>query len=203
MNDNELAGWLLAHGGPAIRFRTTTELLAEASAGDLVHLEEDLLASPSVKEWLERLTPPLSEADLRRMPARGAAFENMKQIHHANDFAFENIMGKLVQYGSRAGMPVFDERTRPWREWLKAATNEPGRNGVSAFLIDLVASFLWMAGYRDGAVRQHVSERLERIAAFAEERRYDIYIDQDTYPGFPASYRKHKLIDQAAWLLRS
>ena len=57
MNDTDLAAWLLEHGGPAVRYRTATELLL-GQPPNLARVEEDLLASPAVGAWLNRLAPP-------------------------------------------------------------------------------------------------------------------------------------------------
>ena len=45
-DDGSLTSWLLAHGGPAIRYRTATDLLDAPTGPDLTKLVADLLASP-------------------------------------------------------------------------------------------------------------------------------------------------------------
>ena len=84
----QLGRGLFEHGGPAIRYRTAAELMDRETGIDLPQLAEELLASPSVTRWLERLRPETG----------------FMQLHSSKPTAFENAMGKLTQLGCRAGM---------------------------------------------------------------------------------------------------
>ena len=53
--DVRVAEWLLASGGPIIRYRVATELLADRGNMDRAQLGRDLLACPEVKRWLTNL----------------------------------------------------------------------------------------------------------------------------------------------------
>ncbi len=195
MNDRELLEWLLENGGPAIRYRTATELL-DVSSSDAAKLADELIESPLVREWLERLGPPLQPEKLGNLPESARWFAVTQQIHHSRNTAYENVMGKLVQLGCRAGMPAFDARTAPWRAWLADAADGPPEPKFGLFRQRIVANFLVMAGYDDeAAVRGQVLRRLEMVADFARRREYDIYIDQDTYPGYPKSFRPKPLVN--------
>ena len=91
---DSVAEWLLANGGPIIRYRVATELLADRGDIDRAQLRRDLLACPEVKRWL---------ANLGQGP-----------IHHSCDTSAENSLGKLLEYGVVAGMADVDEKVRPF-----------------------------------------------------------------------------------------
>jgi hypothetical protein len=195
MDDRELSRWVFDNGGPAIRYRTATELLSDSSI-DVGKLAGKLIESPLVTEWLERLGPPLQPEALRNLRESVRRHLMMDQIHSSRNTAYENVMGKLVQLGCRAGMPAFDAKTAPWRSWLEDATERAAEPPFGLFRQRIVASFLMMAGYHDeAAVSRHVRGLLETVADLARQRDYDIYIDQDTYPGYPKSFRPKPLIN--------
>jgi len=74
-----LTEWLLENAGPVIRYRTATELLNDPTRIHLDRLRKDLLESPLVRRWLDRLVPG--------------------GIHSSQNTAFENPMNKLVDLG--------------------------------------------------------------------------------------------------------
>jgi hypothetical protein len=92
--DGPIAQWLLANGGPIIRYRVATELLVDRGDIDRAQLRRDLLACPEVKRWL---------ANLGQGP-----------IHHSCDTSAENSLGKLLEFGVAAGMADVDEKVRPF-----------------------------------------------------------------------------------------
>lgn len=180
MMDRELAEWLFENGGPAIRYRTATELLDNPASVDLDRLTANLLESPLVAKWLERLGPDMSYTG----------------IHHSKNTAYENAAGKLTQLGCRRGMPAFDCGMQPARNWLQREMESPSQREWGQFFRTIVASHLLRGGYcGDRAVREHIRRRLETLSDFASRGDYDIYIDQDTYPGFPKAFRRRPLID--------
>jgi hypothetical protein len=174
VTSSELKRWLLEHGGPVIRYRAATELLESPGGVDLDRLRADLLASPLVQRWLDRLVPGI--------------------LHHSKSTAFENAMGKLVDLGLRAGMAPLDQKAEPFREWFARETHSP--TGVfSLFYRSIVGSGLIRAGYRDDLLRDFWHSRLDVLSETAETFTYDIYIDQDTYGDYPNAYRQHHLVN--------
>ncbi|MHC4861117.1 MAG: hypothetical protein ACYTDY_13610, partial [Planctomycetota bacterium] len=167
-----LAARLLEEGGPVLRFRTARDILGEPIPSD------ELLASPLVRRWLDRLVPDTS----------------FTGIHNGVPTAFENAMGKLVQLGLRAGMAPLDERTRPFCEWLRRAPAPP----FAPFLRAIVACHLAAGGYGDDpVVAEVVRHRLELVSEFARERRYDIHVDRGEFRGIPKHFPDQPLIDPA------
>jgi hypothetical protein len=164
--------WLLEEGGPAIRYRTATELIDDPSGIDLDRLTTDLLQSSMVRQWLDRIGLP----------------GGLNSLHGSQPEAFENVCAKLCELGLRAGMlDEFDQKALSFRQHLAQGEDFWGR--------PLLASCLNWAGYGDDeAVRACLSERLEAMYKLAHSGDYDIYIDQDTFGDFPAAFRKKPLV---------
>lgn len=179
MTDREIVKWLLQNGGPSIRYRTATELLDDPDSVDLDRLAQDLLESPQVRVWLDRLLPDTSRTGL----------------HHSRNTAYENAIGKLVQLGCKRGMPAFDQRTQPFRSWLEDELEKPSVPFGLFFQI-LVAAFLAMAGYcRNQAVRALLTRRLQTLYQFTRRRDYSIYAERDAYSGIPKAFRGKPLVN--------
>jgi len=179
MNDRELAAWLVEKGGPAIRYRAATELLSEPDSVDVDRRRKELLESRLVELWLGRLVPDTSPTGL----------------HHSKNTAYENAMGKLTQLGCTMRMSAFDQRTLPFRRWLQNEVQTP-KQFFGPFYWTLLASLLAMAGYgEDEAVKKVLTRRLETLYELTHRGSYDLYVDQDTYPGFPKAFRNHPLIN--------
>ena len=98
----DLIDWLIRNAGPVIKYRTIVDVRDEQNVGIVGVVLKDLFASPLVKYWLSRLKPTV----------------DLKQLHSSNPDAYENVMGKLVQLGIRAGLQPFDNKTLPFRTWL-------------------------------------------------------------------------------------
>lgn len=187
MSSLDLDRWLLENGGPAIRYRTATELLAGRHDADPAALEQELLEWPMVQTWLERLEPNFA----------------FNALHGGKPNCFENTMGKLTQLGCRAGMPPLDEKIAPFLEWLAdtpANDDSQAEFVTRAYSQPIVAAFLMRAGYgEEQPVAAIAQRRLNTLYEFCRQGRYDIYVDMDTgspnYPAIPDSYRRHRLVD--------
>lgn len=195
MTESELDRWLFENGGPAIRYRTATELLPRPAAEDVRRLRADLLASPFVKTWLARLQPDFS----------------FNALHGAKPACFENTLGKLAQLGCHAGMPALDDKVSPFLDWL-ADRESAGEAGFvqRAYSQTIVAAFLACAGYGESQPVAAVAQRrLDTLYEFCRRGSYDIYVapiyvDPDSqssaYPAVPAAYRRYRLIDPALYV---
>jgi hypothetical protein len=167
--------WLLESGGPAIRYRTATELVDDpASLGiDVDRLTADLLESAMVRQWLDRIGLP----------------GNLNSLHSSRPEAFENVCAKLCELGLHAGMlDEFDHKMQPFRQHIML-------QGEDLWGRRLLASCLNWAGYGDRAIHACLSERLETMVQLARSGTYDIYIDQDTFGDFPSAFRKRPLVN--------
>jgi hypothetical protein len=180
MEQIELIEWLFENGGTAIRYRTAVEFLP--ADHNLDDLEDELLASPLVRRWLENLHPELG----------------FNQLHGAAPTTFESAMGKLTQLGCRRGMEPFDKKTEVFRHWFQEAVHELPAPSFSwtPFLRVLVGAFLSRAGYwEDSSLKDYLDYRLEVLYQFARQRRYDLHVDPAAYPGIPQPFRGRPLID--------
>jgi len=173
MRDDELVQWLFENGGPAIRYRTATELMGTSEGIDLEQLAEEVRASAMAQLWMGRLGTP------------GDLFS----FHGSHPDAFENVCAKLCELGLRAStMPDCEDRIRLFRRRLERADDFVGKS--------LVASCLNWVGYGgDQAVQACLARRLEDTYKLARAGVYDIYIDHDTFGDCPAAFRRRPLVD--------
>ena len=178
--DQDTLDWLLGNAGPIIRYRTRVELLKESDNRKVESLKKDLLSDSLVKLWLGYLHP-----DFRTHVMHGSRSE-----------AFENAMGKLYEFGLRKDIGALDEKTEPFRRWLAQQIDHPT---VLPFFRTLVAAFLSMTGYsEEDAVNTWILKRLETVYHSAKKGDFeDIYIPQDTFPGFPKAFRRKPLLNPA------
>jgi len=172
--------WLLENAEIPIRYNLLQKYRLQEEAFDL---QEMLVTVPEVQYWLGQL-------DHR------ASMGMVGNIHGSHDYRFENIMGKLIQLGLRAGMPALDERCAVYRQRLAeqvAKEREPGlsfKKLYSYYDYELIpAAFLALAGYSDPAVQQVRENRLELLYEFTKQQRYDIYIDGSKLPGVPKDWQ--------------
>ena len=178
MGQTEVLEWLYQNGGPAIRQRVCADL----GYPGRVHTLSNLLNSPLVMTWLERL--------------RGDFGFN--QLHGATPEAFENVMGKLTQLGLRAGIQPFDLRLRPYLDWFRQQADQAALSEFSwrPFLSMLAAPFLMRAGYfEERALIEYAAQRLETLYQFCRQGRYDIYVDPADFKGIPKAFRGRPLVD--------
>jgi hypothetical protein len=175
--------WLLAQGGPTIRYRTATELCAERGICNLAALQDALLTSATVGRWLANLGPNMSPS----------------QLHGSRPTCFENAAAKLALLGCHAGMAPLDERVASARQWLTArAASAPDWTDLDYYRM-LVAARLAALSYDDEGLRHVIRQRVSVLGAWARQGRYDIYVEQDTYGSFPTAFRKRSLVDPAIY----
>jgi hypothetical protein len=167
VNDNELIEWLLLNAGPSIRYRTAHELTG-AKQSELKKLKDELLESRPVKKWLDNLIPGT--------------------LHHSKNTAFENAMGKLVELGMHVGIPPFDKKIKPFREWLSQATDyQP--DVFSGFYKSLVTGALVRAGFtKDKKLRAFLHGRLASLYETTGKKKFNIYLTTAEKKGFSRKY---------------
>lgn len=177
----ESLNWLLKNSGPPIRYRTYTELLRKTSERKTELLKEDLLSSNLVQFWLNNLRPDFDK----------------NALHSGRSEAFENAMGKLYEFGLRKGVKALDKKTKPFRLWLAQQIRLPNEGYFPVFHRTIVATFLSMTGYaNEDAVKTMILKRLETIYPFAKKGDLkDVYVPQDSFPGFPKSFRNYPLLN--------
>ncbi len=161
------------------------ELLGESNTEKVNSLRKELLSEVLVRTWLGNLRPSFRPNDL----------------HHSKSEAYENVMGKLYDFGLRRGVKALDQRTEPFRCWLAAqldlSKGERTKHFFPVFYWTLVAAFLSMTGYsEDEAVDQVIRHRLGKVYSFARRGDLsDIFVPQDTFPGYPKAFRSKPLIN--------
>ncbi len=131
MSHRDLSYWLLDNAGPIIRFRTIVDLVVEQDVGVVARALKEMGEDSEVTKWLSLLKPNLGFND----------------IHSSKQDAYENVMGKLVQLGWRAGLQPFDTKTLPFRVWLSENIDKPHIEPHAVFKKTVIASLLARAGY--------------------------------------------------------
>ena len=177
MEHAEIAQWLMGNAGPVIRYRLSSGFYHDEGRAEQERI--GLLTSPLVRSWLERIP---SECDRHT-------------LHGAVPQTFENVIGKLYEFGLRKGDGSIDIRLVPFKRWMEEQVDLPPQGYLPVLHRTICAAFLTMTGYEEGAVDAWVRHRLDQVYDFA--RRPDLehaYIPQDTFPGFPKAFRRSPLL---------
>ncbi|TET08959.1 MAG: hypothetical protein E3J86_09555 [Candidatus Thorarchaeota archaeon] len=152
MNQRDLNYWLLDNAGPIIRFRTIVDLVVEQDVGVVASALTEMKGDPEVTKWFSLLKPNLG----------------FNEIHSSKQDAYENVMGKLVQLGWRAGLQPFDTKTLPFRVWLSENIDRPHIEPHAVFKKTVIASILARAGYdMVKAVEKQMVSRLVTLYKFS------------------------------------
>lgn len=164
----------MENAGPIIRYRTSIELLGETHPASVHSFKKGVLSDDLVQYWLKKLRPGFRMSDL----------------HGSTPEAYENVMGKLSEFGLRKGTRSLDEKTEPFRNWLTASTDPSVQFAV--FMRTLISAFLAMTGYSENeAVHAVLLSRLEAIYPFARKGDLrDFHVPSDSFPGFPTIWKK-------------
>jgi uncharacterized protein YeaO (DUF488 family) len=181
MNHRDLAYWLLDKAGPIIRFRTLVDIFEEQDVGVVSRALKKMGESPEVVKWLGFIEHSLAFND----------------VHSGWLNSFENVMGKLVQLGMRAGLQPFDSKTLFYRVWLSENVDREPVAAHEIFKRTLIASILARAGYQTvDAVQKQILSRLYAIHEFARDPDFSqIYVNKSEYRGIPKGLAGYDLIN--------
>ncbi len=160
--DSNLTSYLLAEGGPILRWLTATELASNDNSIDREALKSNLLACPKTRYWLDLL--------------------GSGPVHHSKDLSVENVLGKLGEYGLRAGQPKLDARVLPY-----CAVGEGGDYAEEALIL---VPFLIKLGYsREPQVASWMKRRLDMLYDLACRGDYDFYMSDTERQCLPPNQR--------------
>lgn len=204
MDHYSIARWLLDHGAPVIRYRIATEFAAALPALDLEALRADLLQDPIIINWLNNLESYAVLADKQRRGEGIGDRGNSSFLHGSTDMNIEVVLPKLAQLGLRAGMPILDEKTSSWLQFLETELKKiPDQiySRDTQFLSIvysyydnrlIIASALAQAGYtQHKAVAHVVQSRLDGIYEAVTPGRFDIYEEKGKYSVHPKAWAEH------------
>jgi len=167
--DSSLTEWLLENGGPVIRYRTARELTADDAGLDRAKLLQEVLVSPMVRLWLDRL-------------------KGVGKIHDSGNDRFENVVGKLLEFGITAECEQFRQFLQPFVSYLdRGPANKHGMMFVLCATI--VASALARAGIKDQLLDSFMRQRLDDLCETTRLGSYDIYVKGVAFPDMPKAYR--------------
>ena len=91
--------WLLETGDPVVRWLTLQSLAPDPDPEAVDAAQGALLGAPQVRLWLDRI-------------------DGVTRFHNSGSNCFENVAGKLAEFGLRAGIGDLDVRLSPFRAWI-------------------------------------------------------------------------------------
>ena len=200
MKEIDSLDWLMENAGPIIRWRTANELAPEILPFQRASLAGELLAAPLVQEWLGRLSLENFPAPLDSLDARALGWLGGK-VHGSKAECLENVLGKLSEFGLRAGMAELDARMLPlmrifrWRmDWQSDVTYQ---NAWETLVKSVFAWGLLRMGYLpDEPMKAWLLSHLQVCHKIARDRVYDIYADEADLVGLPKAWRGKPILKQ-------
>lgn len=177
-SSEELIPWLLAHGGPMIRFRTLTELCPSACPGEIREAAWQVERCDEVQS---------------RMRYFRLAFKHTL-IRGSSELGVCNLLLTLRWLGCRAGMRSLDAQVEPFLELMRV----PASMLRFGHPLDLPAlgNCLAYAGYtREPAVRAWQKRRLNALYEFVSRGTYDPYVEPPRSPRRPINHEQTPVID--------
>jgi hypothetical protein len=192
--DISLAEWLMQQGGPVVRYRTAVELLDMPSGSEVDRLSDDLLHFRLVQTWLERLNiGDLLKNDLEQNQLTESTLWKLAWVvHSSKNTALENVLGKLLELGLRAGLVEFDRRMQPFDQFFSLKI-ESGKGVLQSAWFSLGSSIfaggLLRAGYQPSdALCAYLNNHLRAIHRIAGDRVYDIFASESELVGLPKAW---------------
>lgn len=185
MESSELVEWLLAEGGPVIRYRTRVELYGPG-AQNYQKLLADVLETPKTRWLLEQMGHfgPITHVDIGVL----------NNLHGMKPTCLENIIPRLLERGLHAGVDVFDAKMKPFRQYVnnplvRRALEEPDRStvggGRAVFIAIVMVSYFLRAGYEYEEVLDFTLRRLEQVSKLAALKNYNIHLGEAELEGLP------------------
>lgn len=161
--------WLLETAGPVVRWLALTSLARDRDPRAVETAQQELLAAPHVCLWLDRIA-------------------GVTKFHDSGSNCFENVAGKLADFGLRKGMGDLDGLLAPYRAWIASPDRAEDRGMTAELNQVLCLAHLLRLGYEDAAIRAHALARLETIHRVAQSGRFDIFLPEDPRD-LPKAYR--------------
>lgn len=161
---------LLQEGGAVVRWLTLTQLQDHPDKAEVRRAEGEPLGSPHVRLWLKRL-------------------EGVRSFHNSGNDCFENVAGKLGEFGLRVGIEPLDARIARFLDWLSHGDRQRERGMMATLNRVIACAGLLRLGYTGPrAIGDFALARLDQLYHVAESGRYDIYLPEDPLD-MPKAYR--------------
>lgn len=195
---DRLLEWLLAHGGPVVRYRTAAELCPDCPPVEVHRMAQELLYSPSAQQWLERLMLGNHFGDLDCLDA-GALARLGPLVHGSKPQQLENVLGRINELGLRAGMAPLDERMFPLMRffWEKDGWREDDlySAGWAGLIKSIFAWGLLRAGYLpDPLMQSYLYALVENVQKIARDGVYDLYASDDEKKSLPKTWAEKPVL---------
>lgn len=202
MTNGTILKWLFDNSGPVIRYRLASMF------NDLTHdtetLRIELLRNAAVKKWLDNLKSFEYMAEQRDKGTGLGIGGHSSFLHGSKNLNIEVVLPKLGQLGLYAGIPVLDEKTLSWRNYLRkhlqntytADYSDDGEFHHKVYSWHdhrlIIASSLALAGYgADESVIKVTQSRLDTIYETVKTGTYNIYENPDEITVRPSEWKNH------------
>jgi hypothetical protein len=200
VDETQLFDWLRENGNPIVRWRTANELQEDMPSSRLAALERELFAVPLVQGVLSRLTVGDLAAGLEDLDAPALGLLG-GMVHGSKADCLENVLGRLAEYGLRAGSPELDERALPlmrifrWQaDWKSDATYQ---NAWETLVKSVFAWGLLRLGYApDDPMREFLLSHLRTCHKIARDQVYDLFAGEVELVGLPKAWAGKQIIKQ-------
>jgi hypothetical protein len=169
---------VLSSAGPVLRYRTAAEILNEYREVD--DLRSEVLKSDYVKQWLWALKPRYD-----------------RNMHGSTSDSYENVMGKLYDFGLKKGVRELDKRVEPYLDILDGKKHLNDKQYMGKLYESMIAGFLAMTGFWDNeGVNRVLTERLDWIYDYVKKGDLsDFYVSQDSFKSVPNAFQDKKLVN--------
>lgn len=170
---------VISKASPVLRYRTIIEILGEEGK-KVDGLRSNLMNCENVQQWLRLLKPRYD-----------------RNIHGSTSEAFENVMGKLYDFGLRKGVKGLDSRVEPYLEIMDGTKSLDIRKYMDRLYYSMIAGFLAMTGYEEHkGIIEVLTDRLDRIYDYVKNNDLsDFYVGRDGFKGVPKAFRSKKLVN--------
>jgi hypothetical protein len=174
--DREKCLMLLQKAGPVICYRTETEINGQ----DGKNIQKEAANTDQVRQLLGSLNPRYD-----------------RNIHGSRSDAYENIMGKLYDFGLRKGNSELDNRVQPFIDVLNGYHLLDDPQYMGKLYDSMIACFLAMTGYsEEEGIHRVLTDRLETIHNYVKYGDLsDFYIDHKGFKNIPTAFKEKKLVN--------
>ena len=168
--------WLIAHGGPAMRYRTARDLLQNYPEGELLAFRRLLMQNAEVRIWLERLNRCI-------------------YMHNGTNDRFENIICRLTDMGLDHTFSELDRQLTRFHSMLKLWSNKQSGGMLHTLNTVILTLGLARAGYTDDeVVVSSAQRRFAEVYQVIKDGDFDFFYPPDAEPKKPSHFKAKRVV---------
>ena len=174
---NYLFDYMIRNGGNFLRYRTLTELCHQTDSKEVMQIRNSLRQSEDYRLWISRLS-------------------SCTDMHNGTNDRFENIVGKLVEFGVTN---VFNELHQNMKRFLQQLEHDfdPGKRGMFSTLCRTILTMgLARTGYfTESVVLRAAQNRIEEVYEATNSGSYEIFLPTNEEPRKPGNFNKYRVLN--------